>query len=173
MARHQSIIIVDAKMYRHFAIVTIALTACIAIFADGESRAAVENAATAVVEHEPPKSTPLKIANSNVRNGGSMDSFYAGGAYDYAADIAVDSSFVSRAYATGDAGGHAAMGINAADLAKLGLTIEQFRALPPREREAILRSLGGDISPAHKARAIERATQASLARSGGGVGRDF
>lgn len=34
---------IPPKMYRHFAVVTLLLTACIALFADGERREAIEN----------------------------------------------------------------------------------------------------------------------------------
>ena len=41
MARRTRKAAVDAKMYRHFAVVTVCLTAALAIFADGENRKAV------------------------------------------------------------------------------------------------------------------------------------
>jgi len=44
MSRHAPAIPVNAKMYRHFAIITVAITACLAMFADGENRETVERA---------------------------------------------------------------------------------------------------------------------------------
>lgn len=43
MARMQPTIPVSPKMYRHFAIITVALTACLAMFADGENRQTIED----------------------------------------------------------------------------------------------------------------------------------
>lgn len=41
MARPQPTIPVSARMYRHFAVATLSITACLAMFADGESREAL------------------------------------------------------------------------------------------------------------------------------------
>lgn len=41
MSRVDSLIKVPPRMYRHFAVVTVLLTLCIAIFADGENREAI------------------------------------------------------------------------------------------------------------------------------------
>ncbi len=43
MSRVAPAIPVTAKMYRHFAIVTVGITACLAMFADGENREAVHD----------------------------------------------------------------------------------------------------------------------------------
>ena|GEM_PF-5183679 len=43
MSRIEPTIPVTAKMYRHFAIITICITACLAMFADGENRQQIEN----------------------------------------------------------------------------------------------------------------------------------
>ncbi len=42
MSRSAPIIPVDAKMYRHFAIATVMITGCLAMFASGENREALE-----------------------------------------------------------------------------------------------------------------------------------
>lgn len=41
MSRSQPVIPVSAKMYRHFAVITVAITTCLAVFADGENREAI------------------------------------------------------------------------------------------------------------------------------------
>ncbi len=42
MARPEPVIPVSAKMYRHFAVITVSVTACLAMFADGENRQAIQ-----------------------------------------------------------------------------------------------------------------------------------
>lgn len=42
MAKPAPMIPVSPKLYRHFAIATVAITACLAVFADGESRQEIE-----------------------------------------------------------------------------------------------------------------------------------
>ena len=50
---------IPAKIYRHFAVVTIAITLCIAMFADGENRQALEQQFAA--RHKPQSANPRKI----------------------------------------------------------------------------------------------------------------
>ena len=44
MSRHAPIIPVDGKLYRHFAIATVLITGCLAMFASGENREALSQA---------------------------------------------------------------------------------------------------------------------------------
>lgn len=43
MSRSAPIVPIDGKMYRHFAIATVLITGCLAMFADGENREAMAN----------------------------------------------------------------------------------------------------------------------------------
>ena len=60
----------QVRMYKHFAVITVLLTACIAIFADGERRDAIgsevrsQQQRTALVNAEREKIGPTKLAQS-------------------------------------------------------------------------------------------------------------
>ena len=171
MARQQKLILVNAKMYRHFALVTIGLTGGIALFSDGEKREAVAQQVETVANYEPekPKGPQLVIKNSRVQGSASMGNFYSG------------ASSVNEGYSDG-LGSYMPGGVsleqtgykvNYNRLAQLGLTKEQFDALSPAEREQVLIKLNGGITGAQRKKHIEGASSASLARSGGGTSEDY
>ncbi|MFZ1742462.1 MAG: hypothetical protein WAT93_06385 [Pontixanthobacter sp.] len=169
MAKTAPLIVVDAKMYKHFAIVTVALTAGMALFADGEKREAVAQGIETAAKYEPEKPKPdeLIIRNDRVSagggDGGDLDGFYSSGASLSGQNIysGYDPN-VLRLEATG-------FRADDAMLARMGLTRAQFDALPPAEREAILVKLNNGITAAQRQKSIERAGAASLSRSGGGT----
>lgn len=172
MAARQPIIAFDAKMYRHFAIVTIALTGCIALFADGESREAVAETAVSVAKYEPkkPKGPTLIIKNSDVGAGGGLDGFYRTAG---TGDIGIQANQVRglsrRALAEGDV----KRKVDPKRLAQLGLTMEEFEALDEEAQERVLTMLNNGVSMTERYEGIERASRASAARSGGGSNSDF
>ena len=169
MARHEPIIAFDAKMYKHFAIVTVALTGGIALLADGEKREAVAETAQAVAEYEPekPKGPTLIIKNPNAGGGANLDGFYrassssldGGGGFDSSLASVQSLDRVSR--------------IDARRLAQIGLTMEEFREMTPEQRAAIIKRLNNGSSIEERREAITNATQASRRRSGSTENSDF
>lgn len=167
MAKHAPILAFDAKMYRHFAIITIGLTGGIALLADGEKRQAVTETAVAVARYEPEKPKgPSLIIKAETRGGGDLDGFYREDGSDFG----------------GSSGGGGGISLAALDrvsriderrLAELGLTLADFNALSPKEKERILRKLNQGMTTAERKKSIENATAQSLSRSGGGESADF
>lgn len=169
MPKHEPLIAINAKMYRHFAVITICLTGAIALIADGEKRETVANTAIAVAKYTPEKpKTPSLIIKADTNNNANLDGFYREGSYD-----------LDGSGGGGGSGGTSlaslarASKIDARRLASLGLTKEQFEALSPQEKERILRKLNQGMSVAERNKSIESATAQSLSRSGGGEGADF
>lgn len=68
---------VSAKMYRHFAAITVAITAALAMFADGESREAVEEQVAQVQAPKPPEKVLSAQHEMRVRNPGQTAQFGA------------------------------------------------------------------------------------------------
>lgn len=140
MARRARKPAVDARMYRHFAVVTVCLTAALAIFADGENRKAVtdEIAArerqAALERAEVEKFGQARLVD---RSRASAATFDYGGSADFGAPMDGaggdddGSSYAPRRNST-----TRVVGI---DYAALGLTREEFERLDPAEQEVLLR----------------------------------
>ncbi len=62
MARSAPIIPVNAAMYRHFAIATVFITGCLAMFASGENREAVEEHLAARQQHSQSQTAEQELA---------------------------------------------------------------------------------------------------------------
>ncbi|MDN3645566.1 hypothetical protein QWY75_05005 [Pontixanthobacter aestiaquae] len=165
MARSQSMIVFDAKMYRHFAIVTVALTAAIALFADGEKRAIVTETAVAAQEYveEVDLGTP-KLVIRNANAGGpspGLAGFYSDvGQNIYGTGFATGSSHETQRYAK------LVKSITDEQLAQLGLTKEQFLALSDNEKTEILAKLNNGVSPIVSESVVKNSSAESLRRSG-------
>ena len=72
MARRASTPAVNAAMYRHFAVLTVALTLVVGLFADGESRQAVASEVRAA--QTPAEATPNRLVRKDARAAGSFSS---------------------------------------------------------------------------------------------------
>lgn len=167
MAKRNSLIVVDAKMYKHFAIVTVALTGGMALLADGEKREAVAQSVEEIKTYEPEK-VELVIKNDQVkRGGGNLSGFYGSGGDNVGGSG--DSSYIPAALG----GMPGSSNIDTQSLAELGLSLADFRALDPDEQAEVRAQLGNGQSEADRQKAIRQASAASLARSGGGEGTDY
>lgn len=168
MARRANPAALNAKMYRHFAVVTVCLTGALAILADGENREAVadelakreQRAELERVEAE--KFGQPRLVTSVARRGdGHSATFDYGGTGEFGAPM--DS-----------VGGHAQGGSGSLprnstarvgtgiDYAALGLTKEAFERLDPAEREALMREFRQ-----LRTRQARSLLEGSLARGGG------
>ena len=157
----------DARMYRHFAVVTVCLTAALAIFADGESRKAMGDGIAAherraaLERAEVEKFGQAKLIDRSGAAGGPAATFdYSGGSafgapMDSAGSAEQDSSYAPRRNSTTRVG----TGI---DYAALGLTQAEFERLDPSEQQALLREFR-----ALRARQTRSLLEGSAARGGG------
>src|SRR5688572_985632 len=78
MARRVKQQAITAKMYRHFATLTIAVTAAVAVFADGENREAIATEVSSA-PRPAPSAGPSELAR---KDSGSRGSFASEGGYD-------------------------------------------------------------------------------------------
>lgn len=176
MPKYEPFIAINAKTYRHFAVITICLTGAIALIADGEKRETVANTAVAVAKYTPEKpKTPSLIIKADTTKNANMDAFYREGSYNL--DSFSDGNGGSNG---GSIGGNTSLAsvarvskIDARRLASVGLTRKQFDALSPQEKERILRKLNQGMSVSERNKTIENATAKSLARSGVAQSSDF
>ena len=173
MARRKQPPVPTARIYRHFAVVTMLLTGAVAVFADGENRAAMaeeiaereqKNAlARASAEKFGPPRLVKKPATANVGSFGS-DSGEFGSPMDHAEgdnssgyvpeDFAPANAFVPAAYS------------------RFGLSAEEWARLDEEQRAALLRQMNAEAEPAdapERAQQIDRLKAASAARSGLGA----
>lgn len=167
MARRAKQAGLNARMYRHFAVVTLCLTGALAIFADGEKRDAVagelakreQRAELKRAEIEKFGKPRLVIhprqphASAGFDYGGSAGKF--GEPMDRAGSHAQDIADFRPRNSTTRVGADI-------DYAALGLTRAEFERLDPSEQEALLREFRR--LRAGQARSL---LQGSLARGGG------
>ena len=151
---------VPAKMYRHFAIVTIALTAAVALFADGESRNAV---AERVADHQ------REIQDRRGKHVVAKAPQLAGNPAPLADDTA-------NAFGTPSAGRYAVRTSGTTPFEALiaaGYSRDYVESLSAEDRQHLLAALhgGGAAAPDHAADAAALAS-ASAARSGARKGSD-
>ncbi|AKM07113.1 hypothetical protein [Pelagerythrobacter marensis] len=166
MARRARQTGLNSKVYRHFAVITVCLTATLAIFADGENRSAMAEELDARDEHTALKQEeaekygkPRLIATSHDRPRNTGGGFDADGGGEFGApmdDLGSDqgSGYVPPSRATTQVG----LGI---DYAALGLTQAQFEALSQAERDALLQQLR-----AQRTRQARSLLERSAARGG-------
>ncbi|MGB7374697.1 hypothetical protein [Pontixanthobacter sp.] len=174
MASKQKLIVVNAKMYKHFALVTVGLTVVLALMADGESReAVVEQAADIQAYAEKPKDPVMVIANSSVSDSGGLGGFYSGaapgsltpvGGFSTAANSARNVPLLRKLVSA----------VTDVELKHLGITRDRFLTMSENDQEALLARLNGGVSPVTSRDTIELVSNSSLARSGGsGPSADF
>lgn len=170
MARRDTQKAVTAKMYRHFAAVTLVSTAALAIAtsdsassefnADVEAGEARVAAAGAGIREEAKPKLVRRVDNvsKTPRAATGWGSDESGG--DWGGDGGGSSSYIPP--------GVGGKGVTAGMLRQLGLTAEQFQALSAEEQERILRRLNRaeQLSPAELEQRQQAMTSASLERAG-------
>ena len=166
MARRQTVLAFDAKMYKHFALVTLALTGAIALFADGEKRAVVVEKATEIQEFAEKKEdkSGLIIRNSDAGagRGPGLSGFYSDvGQNIYGTGFASSSPHTSRRLIK------LAKSVTDAQLAQLGLSREQFLAMSDQDKQSILSKINNGKESFASESTVKNSTAASLRRSGG------
>lgn len=174
MAKQQKLIVVNAKMYKHFALVTVGLTVVLALMADGEKREAVmEQAADIQAYAEKPKEPILVIANNSVSNSGGLGGFYSGAAPGSLTPVG---GFAPGASSSSNAPllRKLVSAVTDEELKRLGITRDQFLAMSENDQEAMLKRLNGGTSPVTARNTVEQVSNSSLSRSGGsGRSADF
>ncbi len=151
---------IPPKMYRHFALVTLALTASVAMFADGENR---EVASAQVVERDAPPppqqdlAPPARTAAPHRRETFVQRSAFDG--FDASFGMPMDKTVGSLAIQTNRL---------APEVAQAGYSEAYLASLDPGERDLLLRGLEqeGMLSPGERERRTAALVAASEARSG-------
>jgi hypothetical protein len=166
MVRRANTQAVSAQMYRHFAVLTVAVTLVVGVFADGESRQAVASevrAAQRPAAHAGP--TRLARKDSPAQASFSSDGGFDGnfGAPMDAAGAAAQDGVLPGDYAAGDPGGLPA------GFTQYGVPSDTWASLTEAQKKALMaRQKAAEAA----AQAPERAAQidsllaASRARSG-------
>ncbi len=165
MARRSSKPVITMQMYRHFALATVGLTTLLAIMADGEKREAVAATANSAAEtvREAEFSTTLTSKSSKFTTAPAPRRGGGGGGY-------IDTSHAGPERTTAGRSGRPEW---VEQLAIMGISLTEFQAMSKDRQEEILAMLKRKPSPVEEADAIRAASQASLARSGGGQSQDF
>ena len=163
MARRKTASTITPKMYRNFALATIAITGTIALIADGEKREAVAaqiERAEAYAQRPKDTGPVLKMNGNNQPSEAALSGFY----HDAG----------SGGFSGGDgSGGVVPLELREYDfkidpkrLAFLGLTPAEFAALSDAEKQQVLTMLNGGVTPRSRQRMIAEATASSARRSG-------
>ena len=168
MARNANRNPVTAKMYRHFAAVTVACTMALAMFADGENREAVAREVSAAApKRTEANRTPVEFVRKNMGSQGNFNDGFDGsfGApMDTAGATAGDTGYVPDEVpvmaGSGMPGSYNVYGVPAADWARL--SDEQKKKLIAAYKAAQAAARQPD-----RADQIESLLNASRERSGG------
>jgi hypothetical protein len=163
------------SMYRHFAVLTVAITLVLVIFSDGENRQAVaaelqaqHDAEAARIERSKPKyGTPRLVQRQRASvwrdfNEGGGGSF--GDPTDYQGSRVQRSGEVQLPSPSRLGGA-----FTPEDYARFGISEKELAALSPEEREKLLARLragGMAADPKERARQIEKLLASSAQRSG-------
>ncbi|MFN4112464.1 MAG: hypothetical protein ACK4GD_00825 [Sphingomonadaceae bacterium] len=172
MARKQTQKAVTAKMYRHFAVVTVFATGALAV-ATSDSSADKLNATldsqqaqvTATGQDLNAKAQP-KIVNRIAKANATPRAGAAGWGPDEPMGGGGGGGGTVSSYIPKGIGGH---GVSAGMLRQLKLTPQQFLAMSAEEQAKVMAQLNGGeqkVSPAEQARRQQSVANASLARSG-------
>ena len=156
----------NTNMYRHFAVITVCLTAALAMFADGESRDAVADELAAreqkakLEKAEVEKFGKAKLVSAPAKPSAGFDTTGSG---DFGAPMddpgggGFDPGFAPRRNTTSQVGA-------TVDYAALGLPKEQFDQLDPSEQEMLMREFRE-----LRARQTRSLLEGSAARGGGAL----
>ena len=167
MVRKASQQAVTAKMYKHFAVVTVLITGAMAFMTDDRAAAELQSA----VREEPRGADAKAYGEAKLvrRSGGAneLPPIATGwGADNYELGMDGVGGTAVGSYIPTD------MQVAAPSedvLERLGITAEQFARLSPEDQRRLLRQAAGGsggVSAAQRRAQIERATEASRARSG-------
>lgn len=170
---------ITAKMYKHFAVVTLVITGSVALFADGESREAI---ADEIAQHErdkalqradaerngPPKLAVRKPLNARVYDSYDNYSDTSGANFGDATDLTGREAEMTGTVIAAYQANNGSM----PPWDKLGLTRAQWEALSPQEQSELLQRGDplGTSAPETRADMIASITAASAARAGGDGG---
>lgn len=164
MSRPAPSLPISPKMFRHFAIITVAITACVAMFADGEGREAV---AAQIKERQQKNELLIAEAEKVGKRTVGFDRASAGKGAVAAANDSVEWSDDGPAYGTpmesADVGGDDPSGPAPRGLIGPVMGPASMRGVPPQVRQ---RMAPGSQARRPSAEDIERITAASRARSG-------
>lgn len=162
-------------MYRHFAVLTVAVTLMLVIFADGENRQAVaaeieaqQNAEVARIARSKPRYGTPRLQQR--QQAARYDDFIEGDGGNFGDPTDFEGSRVQK---VGDLdlpvsarlGGE----FTPQDYARYGISEKELAALSPAEREKLLAKLragGLPADPAQRKRQIDALLAASASRSG-------
>jgi hypothetical protein len=155
---------IPLKMYRHFAVVTLALTSAIALFADGENRAAVaehiaeQQQANALRRESRARFGAPRLVGTQPTVVGSFDD-----------EPGLGDAFGAPMDGAGSRSTHGGSGIDPAEGAQqLGYSQEYLDSLSPVERELLLKGLeqNGLLADETRSRQAAAIDAASARRSG-------
>lgn len=168
MARKPSPQAITAKMYRHFAVITVALTLTLALFADGENRQAVAEEVERVErENELARAEAEKLGAPKLFRRAPEQS--GGGSFgpdtdaSYGAPMDNGGGNVTRVQRS------ASMPVTSGELIDLGLSEEELAALTPEQLEELLEQLRASrqaASSAERESQVARLLDRSRSRSG-------
>jgi len=162
MARKANTQAVTAKMYRHFAILTVTVTLVVGVFADGESRKAVASEIKAA--QRPAHAGPTELARKDARSPGSFGS--DSGAFGAPMD-SVGAAAHDGLLPPGFAAPPAPM--VAAGFTTYGVSAEVWGTLTPEQKRALMDKVKAERTAAQapdRAQQIDTLLEASRARSG-------
>lgn len=155
---------IDLKMYRHFAIATVAITAALAIFSDGGNRdAMIDGAAQAAEAVEEAELSGITLTEQPKRSAASAN--YSDP--NSGSTASSGPSFSQSSLRTGDTPAWVSR------LHLLGYTLKEFQALPRDKQESLLKMLRANGTDADEETMIRNVSLDSLERSGGGTGADM
>jgi len=162
MARKANTPAVTATMYRHFAILTVAATLVVGVFADGESRKAV--ASEIKVSQRPSHAGPTELARKDARPAGSFgsDSGTFGAPMDSVGAAAQDGLLPAGFSAT-------PAPMVAAGYTTYGVSAQVWETLTPEQKKALMDKVKAERAEAQtpdRAQQIDTLLEASRARSG-------
>ena len=162
MIRKASPQAVNAKMYKHFAVVTVVLTGTLAIFADGEGQEARAEQAAPVEAAASEQPILVRTPDAESRAYDTQDAYDdVGGSFGSAMDSAgggFDSSGIDEESLTPGMFGNVVPG----GLSELGLSAGSLAELSEAEKQAMLSRLR-----ARRERAAANMAEESRLRSGG------
>ncbi|WP_379547024.1 hypothetical protein ACFCW2_13170 [Qipengyuania sp. DSG2-2] len=124
-----------AKMYRHFAVVTVIITAAVALMADSDSRREV---VVAVEEHQDRAELQAK-SDAMFQSGSLIDN---SNSRNVAGEFGDDSWVGYAGSGTSSSRPPSSNATQSPPWVRLGMSQEQYEMLPPEERERLLAQLG-------------------------------
>jgi hypothetical protein len=155
---------VPIKLYRHFAVVTLALTAFLALFADGEN----EELNQAAVQARSPQAAPAGPRPSSTPRYGEAQLEQRGGASEFGDEAAPGSNFGTPSISGGDRRFIVPTTMPAANSENAAFTQDYLDSLSEEELAELLRAMReGGIEDRERREVTALMEAASRRRSGG------